>query len=90
MLDLSGPVEQVWAAVSSLCDLGPLDRATVERLRKVFFAEASIAAGPLVPLVPLVPLGRPGLAAVRGAQRYLVRDGGDGALSVGPVTVSEH
>ena len=38
-IDLSGPVEQVWAAVSSLYDLGPLDRATVERLRKTFFAE---------------------------------------------------
>lgn len=38
-IDLSGPVEQVWAAVSSLYDLGPLDRATVERLRKAFFAE---------------------------------------------------
>ncbi|MEV5176795.1 hypothetical protein AB0L10_38265 [Streptomyces flaveolus] len=39
-LDLSGPVEQVWAAVSShLYDLGPLDRATMERLRKAFFAE---------------------------------------------------
>ncbi|MFK4274351.1 class I SAM-dependent methyltransferase, partial [Streptomyces milbemycinicus] len=38
-IDLSGPVEQVWAAVSSLYDLGPLDRAAVERLRKAFFAE---------------------------------------------------
>ncbi|MCX4807791.1 hypothetical protein OG594_40425 [Streptomyces sp. NBC_01214] len=38
-LDLSGPVEQVWTAVSGLYDLGPLDRATVERLRRAFFAE---------------------------------------------------
>ncbi|THA86319.1 class I SAM-dependent methyltransferase [Streptomyces sp. A0592] len=38
-IDLSGPVEQVWAAVSGLYDLGPLDRTTVEGLRKAFFAE---------------------------------------------------
>ncbi|WP_307792700.1 class I SAM-dependent methyltransferase [Streptomyces sp. HB132] len=38
-IDLSGPVGQVWAAVSSLYDLGPLDRATVERLRVAFFAD---------------------------------------------------
>ncbi|MFI9045957.1 class I SAM-dependent methyltransferase [Streptomyces sp. NPDC053427] len=38
-IDLSGPVEQVWAALSGLYDLGPLDRTTVERLRKAFFAE---------------------------------------------------
>lgn len=38
-IDLSGPVEQVWAAVSSLYDLAPLDRATVEQLRKSFFAK---------------------------------------------------
>ncbi|MFF9979061.1 class I SAM-dependent methyltransferase [Streptomyces erythrochromogenes] len=38
-IDLSGPVEQVWAAVSGLYDLGPLDRATVEGLRQAFFAE---------------------------------------------------
>ncbi|MFB7268144.1 class I SAM-dependent methyltransferase [Streptomyces nojiriensis] len=38
-IDLSGPVEQVWSAVSGLYDLGPLDRATVERLRRAFFAE---------------------------------------------------
>ncbi|MFI1176612.1 class I SAM-dependent methyltransferase [Streptomyces melanogenes] len=38
-IDLSGPLEQVWAAVSSLYDLAPLDRATVEQLRKTFFAE---------------------------------------------------
>ena len=38
-IDLSGPVEQVWAAVSGLYDLGPLDEAAVERLRHAFFAE---------------------------------------------------
>ncbi|MFI1466297.1 class I SAM-dependent methyltransferase [Streptomyces wuyuanensis] len=38
-IDLSGPVKQVWAAVSSLYDLGPLDRATVQRLRQAFFVE---------------------------------------------------
>jgi SAM-dependent methyltransferase len=38
-IDLSGPVEQVWAAVSSLYDLGPLDGAAVERLRAAFLAE---------------------------------------------------
>ncbi|MER8225596.1 methyltransferase domain-containing protein [Streptomyces sp. NPDC094143] len=38
-IDLSGPVEQVWATVSGLYDLGPLDRATVEQLRHAFFAE---------------------------------------------------
>ncbi|MFD6225900.1 class I SAM-dependent methyltransferase [Streptomyces sp. NPDC060232] len=40
-IDLSGPVEQVWAAVSGLYDLGPLDRPTVERLRNAFFAEVA-------------------------------------------------
>ncbi|MEU6548791.1 methyltransferase domain-containing protein [Streptomyces sp. NPDC046915] len=38
-IDLSGPVEQVWAAVSGLYDLGPLDGSAVERLRAAFFAE---------------------------------------------------
>ncbi|MFH8474515.1 class I SAM-dependent methyltransferase [Streptomyces sp. NPDC018000] len=38
-IDLSGPVEQVWAAVSGLYDLGPLDGAAVGRLRDAFFAE---------------------------------------------------
>ncbi|WP_028799751.1 class I SAM-dependent methyltransferase [Streptomyces sp. 142MFCol3.1] len=40
-IDLSGPVEQVWATVSGLYDLGPLDRTTVERLREDFIAEAA-------------------------------------------------
>ncbi|MFG3589465.1 class I SAM-dependent methyltransferase [Streptomyces sp. NPDC047990] len=38
-IDLSGPVEHVWATVSGLYDLGPLDRATVAQLRTAFFAE---------------------------------------------------
>lgn len=37
-IDLSGPVEQVWATVSGLYDLGPLDSAAVRRLRAAFFA----------------------------------------------------
>ncbi|MFE5126488.1 MFS transporter [Streptomyces sp. NPDC056669] len=46
---------------------------------------AAIAAGPL----GWLGLGA-GLAAMCGAQHHLVRDRGDGALSVAPVTVSEH
>ncbi|MFD8514158.1 MFS transporter [Streptomyces antimycoticus] len=46
---------------------------------------AAITAGPL----GWLGLGA-GLAAMCGAQRHLVRDRGDGALSVAPVTVSEH
>ncbi|MEU6894377.1 methyltransferase domain-containing protein [Streptomyces sp. NPDC046557] len=38
-IDLSGPVDRVWATVSGLYDLGPLDGASVERLRAAFFAE---------------------------------------------------
>ncbi|MFF8732633.1 hypothetical protein ACF073_40145 [Streptomyces sp. NPDC015171] len=38
-IDLSGPVARVWAAVSGLYDLGPLDAVTVERLRADFVAE---------------------------------------------------
>jgi SAM-dependent methyltransferase len=38
-IDLSGPVERVWAAMSGLYDLGPLDRPTVRRLRAEFLAE---------------------------------------------------
>ncbi|MFF5589077.1 hypothetical protein [Streptomyces hygroscopicus] len=56
----------------------------VQRSAGPLAVTAAIAAG------PLGPLGRLGLAGVRGAQRHLVRDGGDGALSVAPVTVSEH
>ncbi|MEV6134419.1 MFS transporter [Streptomyces violaceusniger] len=46
---------------------------------------AAIAAGPL----GWLGLGA-GLAAMCGAQHHLVRDRGDGALSVASVTVSEH
>ncbi|MET7900869.1 hypothetical protein [Streptomyces sp. NPDC005336] len=46
------------------------------------------------PLAAAGPVGRLGfgaaLAAMCGAQRHLVRDRGVGALSVAPVTVSEH
>ncbi|WP_406140158.1 class I SAM-dependent methyltransferase [Streptomyces sp. NBC_01089] len=45
-IDLSGPAEQVWASVSGLYDLGPLDRATVERLRTAFFAEVREMTAP--------------------------------------------
>ncbi|MER5860953.1 methyltransferase domain-containing protein [Streptomyces sp900105245] len=45
-LDLSGPVAQVWAAVSGLYDLGPLDRAAVERLRTAFLAEVRDITAP--------------------------------------------
>ncbi|MFJ8160018.1 class I SAM-dependent methyltransferase [Streptomyces sp. NPDC096136] len=38
-IDLSGPVEEVWASVSGVYDLGPLDAAAVERLRDAFFAD---------------------------------------------------
>ncbi|MFJ6720594.1 MULTISPECIES: class I SAM-dependent methyltransferase [unclassified Streptomyces] len=38
-IDLSGPVPEVWAAVSTLYDVGPLDGASVERLREAFVAE---------------------------------------------------
>ncbi|WUV99013.1 hypothetical protein OG285_25600 [Streptomyces sp. NBC_01471] len=45
-IDLSGPAEQVWASVSGLYDLGPLDRATMERLRAAFFAEVREMTAP--------------------------------------------
>ncbi|MFI0978572.1 class I SAM-dependent methyltransferase [Streptomyces sp. NPDC021093] len=35
-IDLSGPAEQVWAAVSGLYDVGPLDAPTVASLREAF------------------------------------------------------
>lgn len=38
-IDLSGPVEQVWATVSGLYDLGPFDETVVEELREAFFTE---------------------------------------------------
>ncbi|MFS7876518.1 class I SAM-dependent methyltransferase [Streptomyces asiaticus] len=45
-IDLSGPVEEVWAAVSGLYDLGPLDGGTVERLREAFVAEVRAMTTP--------------------------------------------
>ncbi|MBL1096851.1 MFS transporter [Streptomyces sp. 205] len=57
----------------------------VQRSVGPFAVTAAIAAGPL----GWLGFGA-GLAAMCGAQRHLVRDRGDGALSVAPVTVSEH
>ncbi|AQA10305.1 hypothetical protein [Streptomyces malaysiensis] len=57
----------------------------VQRSAGPLAVTAAIAAGPL----GWLGLGA-GLAAMCGAQRHLVRDRGDGALSVVPVTVSEH
>ncbi|MFF9124481.1 class I SAM-dependent methyltransferase [Streptomyces sp. NPDC014889] len=45
-IDLSGPVEKVWAALSGIYDVGPLDPAAVARLRKDFVREAAGLAGP--------------------------------------------
>ncbi|WP_413811585.1 MFS transporter [Streptomyces sp. OE57] len=57
----------------------------VQRSAGPLAVTAAIAAGPL----GWLGLGA-GLAAICGVQRHLVRDRGDGALSVVPVTVSEH
>ncbi|WP_432251522.1 MFS transporter [Streptomyces sp. HNM1019] len=57
----------------------------VQRSAGPLAVTAAIAAGPL----GWLGLGT-GLAAMCGAQHRLVRDRGDGALSVAPVTVSEH
>ncbi|MBP8538943.1 MFS transporter [Streptomyces sp. MK37H] len=57
----------------------------VQRSAGPLAVTAAIAVGPL----GWLGLGA-GLAAMCGAQRHLVRDRGDGALSVVPVTVSEH
>lgn len=45
-IDLSGSAGEVWEVVSRVYDLGPLDRAAVERLRAGFLAEAEEMAGP--------------------------------------------
>ncbi|MGX4691458.1 class I SAM-dependent methyltransferase [Streptomyces sp. JNUCC 63] len=45
-IDLSGPVERVWAALSGIYDVGPLDPAAVRRLREAFLTEAAGLAGP--------------------------------------------
>jgi len=49
--DLSGPAEQVWAAMSGIYDVGPLDPDTVASLCEVFFAQVEELAMPngLVP-----------------------------------------
>ncbi|WP_308124998.1 MFS transporter [Streptomyces sp. NEAU-YJ-81] len=57
----------------------------VQRSAGPLAVTAAIAAGPL----GWLGLGA-GLAAMCGAQHHLVRDRGDGALSVATVTVSEH
>ncbi|TWV41345.1 class I SAM-dependent methyltransferase [Streptomyces misionensis] len=40
-IDLGGPVARVWDAVSGFYELGPLDTATVARLREDFFADVA-------------------------------------------------
>jgi SAM-dependent methyltransferase len=45
-IDLSGPVEQVWDALSGVYDVGPLDPATVESLRAAFLAGAMNLTAP--------------------------------------------
>lgn len=45
-IDLSGPAEQVWAAVSGIYDVGPLDPSTVASLREAFFNEVEARAMP--------------------------------------------
>jgi SAM-dependent methyltransferase len=45
-IDLSGPAEQVWAAVSGIYDVGPLAPAAVAGLRTAFLTEAAALTGP--------------------------------------------
>ncbi|MEU8891027.1 class I SAM-dependent methyltransferase [Streptomyces sp. NPDC048442] len=45
-IDLSGPAEQVWSAVSGVYDVGPLDPPTVASLRETFLAGAKELALP--------------------------------------------
>ncbi|MFJ4965463.1 class I SAM-dependent methyltransferase [Streptomyces sp. NPDC088729] len=45
-IDLSGPVGQVWAALSGLYDLGPLDAERVDRLREAFSTEVRHLTAP--------------------------------------------
>lgn len=45
-IDLSGPVEQVWDALSGVYDVGPLDPATVESLRAAFLTGAKNLTAP--------------------------------------------
>ncbi|WP_431775212.1 class I SAM-dependent methyltransferase [Streptomyces cucumeris] len=70
-IDLSGPVDQVWTAVSGLYDLGPLDGATVERLREAFYAEVSdmTTAEGLVPCAFKIHIATARLRQPRGRGR---------------------
>ncbi|MFF4862328.1 class I SAM-dependent methyltransferase [Streptomyces sp. NPDC001231] len=45
-IDLSGPVDRVWVALSGIYDVGPLDPAAVSRLRESFVREAAGLVGP--------------------------------------------
>lgn len=45
-IDLGGPAEQVWSAVSGIYDVGPLAPDTVAGLRAAFLTEAAALAGP--------------------------------------------
>ncbi|WP_079102449.1 class I SAM-dependent methyltransferase [Streptomyces sp. TP-A0356] len=50
-IDLGGPAEEVWMAVSGVYDMGPLDRETRDTLREAFLDEAR-SAEPLSGHVP--------------------------------------
>ncbi|WP_204164141.1 class I SAM-dependent methyltransferase [Streptomyces sp. CS090A] len=56
-IDLSGPPEQVWAALSGIYDVGPLDPRTVTSLRETFLARAEALALALEMPDRLVPCG---------------------------------
>ncbi|WP_405508677.1 class I SAM-dependent methyltransferase [Streptomyces cyaneofuscatus] len=56
-MDLSGPPEQVWAALSGVYDVGPLDPRTVTSLRETFLARAEALALALEIPDGLVPCG---------------------------------
>lgn len=45
-IDLSGPLEQVWATVSGIYDLGPLPARDVASLRRAFLTEAAALEQP--------------------------------------------
>lgn len=59
-MDLSGPPEQVWAALSGVYDVGPLDPRTVTSLRETFLARAEALALALEIPDGLVPCGNEG------------------------------
>jgi SAM-dependent methyltransferase len=46
LIDLSGPVEEVWAGVTGLYTFDPLDAAVMDRLRDAFFAETRETTAP--------------------------------------------